>query len=149
MGMKETEVAQYPARIARRDNTLYVLTATVLVTLVATVGFLLVRSTAPVGAEAYDVPFITVTASFAFYALYKLISRNAARNERNRLHFSQLLRNTARHELTAQLSLEDAERVATGGVVRLHGYNIWLKRNGSKVSLMTDKVIGIRQLQNS
>jgi hypothetical protein len=146
--MKETEVAQYPARIATRDDFLYGLTATILVSLVTTVGFLLARSTAPAGMEAYDAPLITVTASFAFYVLYKLVSRNAVKNERNRLQFSQMLRSTTRRELSAQLSLEDAERVAIGGVVRLYGYNIWLKKNGSKVSLMTDKVIGIRQLQN-
>lgn len=145
--MMETEVARYPARIATRDDFLYGLIATLLVALTTTVGFLLVRSAAPAGVEAYDAPLITVTASFAFYVLYKLVSRNASRNERNRLQFSQLLRSTARRELTAQLSLEDAERVAVGGVVRLYGYSIWLKKNGSKVSLMTDKVIGIRQLQ--
>lgn len=145
--MKETAVATYPAQLAVRDNVLYGLTATALVSLVTTVGFLLVRSTAPTGVEAYDAPLIIVTASFAFYALYKMVTRNAVRNERNRLQFSQLLRSTARRELTALLSLEDAERVATGGVVRLHGYSIWLKRNGSKVSLMTDKVIGTRQRQ--
>lgn len=145
--MKETAVANYPAKLAVRDNLLHGMIATVLVSLIATVGFLLIRSTAPAGAEAYDSMLIIATGSFAFYALYKLVSRNMARNERNRLQLSQLLRSSARHELTTLMSLEAADRIANGHVVRMNGYSVWLKRNGSKVSLMTDKVIGIRLYQ--
>lgn len=146
--MKETEVAQFPARIAVRDNLRYGVVTTIMVALFATIGYFLVMSTAPKGAEVYSSMIATVTGAFAFYFLYKVVSRHAAKNERNRLHFSQLLRNTAWRELTAVLSLEATELVASGRAVRVNGYDVWLKKHGRTVSLMTNKTIGIRQLQN-
>lgn len=145
--MRETEIAKYPAGIAVRDNFLHGFVATIFVSVIATVGFLLVLSTAPKGIEGYNGMLIAVAVAFSVYALHKLVSRNMARNERNRLQLSQLIRSSARTELTALVSLDDADRIARGRVVRLYGYNVWLKKTGSTVTLTTDKLIGIRLYQ--
>ena len=145
--VKETEVTRFPARIAVADTIRYGILSAVAIISVACTAFLLIHTYGPKGIEEFDPMFVPSLVGFSLYSIYKAISLNMRTNDRNRMHFSQLIRNTVRRELTGFLSLEDVGRITTGGVAQTNGFRVWLKRDGREVLLMTDKTIGMKPLQ--
>lgn len=86
-----------------------------------------------------------VVTIFSCGALILVVNRsfaNAHKNEKNRMSFSQQVRHLVRNKLQRPITLEQVNSLAAGKTVTIDDFQIWLVRNGSTTTLMTNKKIG-------
>ena len=135
-------IHSFPTAQVTNNDVRYAVTFTFIAAAVVYAAVTFLQTINPFAMSAIGSSVITV---FSVSALILVVNRsfaNARKNEKNRLSFSQQVRHLAKNKLQRPITLEQVNDLAAGRTVTLSDFQIWLVREGSTTTLITNKRIG-------